>query len=216
MSEERVPIRLATESLPAAADALGRAFLNDPFVSRVYRKDETRPRRFARTARRLMERAVVYGEVQATSPRMEGVAVWIAPDCPEPTFWELARFAIAAVSREFDFHSLRCGVAYLEHTEAMRRRHLEGPHWYLQLLGVDPAHRGEGHAGALLRNMLARLDQLQIPCCLDTENETNVAIYEHFGFRVLEMSEISVVRCPCWLMARPVGGEPVGAPFANP
>jgi hypothetical protein len=53
-------------------------------------------------------------------------------------------------------------------------------------------------------------DREQLPCCLDTENEVNVPMYEHFGFRVLEASPIPGTDRTVWLMFREVGAGPIG------
>jgi RimJ/RimL family protein N-acetyltransferase len=34
--------------------------------------------------------------------------------------------------------------------------------------------------------MLNRLDTNKIPCYLNTQNEKNIGLYEHFGFRVID------------------------------
>ena len=34
--------------------------------------------------------------------------------------------------------------------------------------------------------MLERLDMKKIPCYLNTQNEKNISLYEHFGFRVID------------------------------
>ena len=33
--------------------------------------------------------------------------------------------------------------------------------------------------------MLDRLDEEKIPCYLTTQNERNISLYQHFGFRVI-------------------------------
>jgi ribosomal protein S18 acetylase RimI-like enzyme len=55
---------------------------------------------------------------------------------------------------------------------------------------VDPAYQGKGYASRLLKPMLARIDRENMPCYLDTEEEKNVSIYQHFGFKVLEEVKI--------------------------
>ena len=63
-------------------------------------------------------------------------------------------------------------------------------HWFLQAIGVDPEFQGQGHAGRLMRPMLARIDEEHLPCYLETLEEQNVRVYEHFGFKVIEESGI--------------------------
>jgi ribosomal protein S18 acetylase RimI-like enzyme len=75
-------------------------------------------------------------------------------------------------------------------------------HVYLQSLGVDPAFQGKVHAGRLLRHMLARLDAAGTPCYLDTLDEQNVALYEHFGFSVVETTKVPGSDAPMWAMLR--------------
>jgi ribosomal protein S18 acetylase RimI-like enzyme len=75
-------------------------------------------------------------------------------------------------------------------------------HAFLSLLGVAPEARGQGHAGALLRPMLARLDAQGLPCYLETMDGRHVARYEHFGFRVLEASSVPGTPLTSWAMLR--------------
>src|SRR5262245_48252066 len=47
--------------------------------------------------------------------------------------------------------------------EQMGRHHPEEPHWYLPLIGVDPAFQGKGYGSALLRFALERCDRDHAP-----------------------------------------------------
>ena len=42
--------------------------------------------------------------------------------------------------------------------EQMASYHPSAPHWYLPLIGVDPAHQGKGHGDALMTYALQRCD----------------------------------------------------------
>jgi GNAT superfamily N-acetyltransferase len=205
MALEKVPIQLDREKLPAAVEVLDKAFLNDPFVSRLFPNRAARPRQFSNTTMIALRYGLAYGEVQAVSPNLEGIAVWFPPGRTEPTAWDMMRFGMIFIPFSIGLRSTRMILAYADHTIKMRKRLLRGPHWYLQFLGVDPRYRGAGYGSFLLKSMLARLDREGVPCCLDTENEKNVPLYEHFGFRVLESSEIPGTGSHCWFMAREAG-----------
>jgi len=56
------------------------------------------------------------------------------------------------------------------------------------IIGVVPELQGRGCASVLLAPMLARIDRQHLPCYLDTEVEKNVAIYNRYGFRVVDDS----------------------------
>ena len=59
----------------------------------------------------------------------------------------------------------------------------EPPHYYLDLLGTHPAHRGQGLGTALLADTLARIDEEGAPAYLESSNPVNDARYERLGFR---------------------------------
>jgi ribosomal protein S18 acetylase RimI-like enzyme len=42
--------------------------------------------------------------------------------------------------------------------EQMGRCHPQEAHWYLPLIGVDPAHQRKGHGSALLEHALSQCD----------------------------------------------------------
>ena len=45
----------------------------------------------------------------------------------------------------------------------MAKYHPSEPHWYLPLIGVDPAHQGKGHGDALMVYALERCDRDKLP-----------------------------------------------------
>jgi ribosomal protein S18 acetylase RimI-like enzyme len=63
-------------------------------------------------------------------------------------------------------------------------------HWTLGPIAVDPAHRGQGFASQLIRPMLERADDEGVPVYLSTNTEENIALYEHFGFKVKERADM--------------------------
>ncbi|HEV2363456.1 MAG TPA: N-acetyltransferase [Caulobacteraceae bacterium] len=69
-----------------------------------------------------------------------------------------------------------------EQMDALRPKE---PHWYLPLIGVDPAHQGRGLGSALLASGLARVDAEGAIAYLESSNEKNIPLYERFGFEVV-------------------------------
>ena len=86
--------------------------------------------------------------------------------------------------------------------EQMAAYHPKEPHWYLPLIGVDPARQGRGLGSALLAHALRRCDEDRAPAYLESSNPTNIPLYERHGFRVL--GEIRV------------GSSPVLTPMLRP
>jgi len=59
------------------------------------------------------------------------------------------------------------------------------PHYYLSLLGTDPAHYGNGYGLGLLEANLRLIDAEGAPAYLESSNPANVPLYERYGFRLL-------------------------------
>lgn len=69
--------------------------------------------------------------------------------------------------------------------ERMAKYHPGEPHWYLPLIGVDPAYQGKGHGDALMSYALKRCDRDQVPAYLESTNPRNISLYRRHGFEPL-------------------------------
>jgi GNAT superfamily N-acetyltransferase len=78
--------------------------------------------------------------------------------------------------------------------EAMACHHPQEPHWYLPLIGVDPARQGRGLGAALLRPVLAECDRTRLPAYLESTSPRNRPLYERHGFQPI--GEIRVADFP--------------------
>jgi ribosomal protein S18 acetylase RimI-like enzyme len=71
----------------------------------------------------------------------------------------------------------------------MGRYHPREPHWYLPLIGVDPACQGRGCGAALMRHALSRCDRDGAPAYLESTNPRNRPLYERHGFERSDRSD---------------------------
>jgi ribosomal protein S18 acetylase RimI-like enzyme len=69
--------------------------------------------------------------------------------------------------------------------EQMGKYHPEEPHWYLPLIGVDPAHQGRGYGDALMTHALRRCDREQSLAYLESSNPRNITLYQRHGFEAI-------------------------------
>ena len=69
--------------------------------------------------------------------------------------------------------------------EQMGTFHPHEPHWYLPLIGVDPAYQGRGLGSALMTHALAVSDRAGLPAYLEATSESNRRLYERHGFTVV-------------------------------
>ena len=68
----------------------------------------------------------------------------------------------------------------------LKKKYTSNVDWYLYNLSVSKKAQGKGTAGKLLRPMLAFCDREKMVCYLETNKESNVSMYEHFGFCLKE------------------------------
>lgn len=104
-------------------------------------------------------------------------ALWIPPgvEPDEEAMVALIESAVAESDRE-----AMSGVF-----EQMAAFHPAEPHWYLPLIGTDPAKRGNGYGSALLRHALAICDREKMPAYLEATSARNVPLYQRHGFEAL-------------------------------
>jgi ribosomal protein S18 acetylase RimI-like enzyme len=63
--------------------------------------------------------------------------------------------------------------------------HPSEPHWYLPLIGVDPALQGKGCGSRLMEHALSRCDRDKQLAYLESSNPKNIRLYERHGFELL-------------------------------
>jgi len=116
-----------------------------------------------------------------TTDECAGGALWSPPEHPHPAFFDRLRIALRflrGLGRRFG--EVAAGLG-----QVVERRPTE-PHWYLSLLGTDPAQQGRGVGSALLRPILERCDAEGWPAYLESSKEANLAFYRRHGFEVVE------------------------------
>jgi GNAT superfamily N-acetyltransferase len=69
--------------------------------------------------------------------------------------------------------------------EQMLRLRPQEPHWFLPLIGIDPAHQGRGYGSALLKHGLAACDRDGAAAYLDSTSPRNIPLYQRHGFELL-------------------------------
>jgi GNAT superfamily N-acetyltransferase len=175
---------LGRDRLPEARHVLARSFDHDPFFWELF------PAPFRRylSLRRFMGVATLdalpFGEAYAAveDGHLVGGAVWLPPGSYPPGALRQLRqiSAVFAISVLFPSR-LSVGLRFLS---AMQKAHPKDEHWYLEILGVDPARQRQGIGGQLLAPVLERVDREGLPCYLETQKEENLAFYRRHGFEV--------------------------------
>jgi len=85
--------------------------------------------------------------------------------------------------------------------DGIRKKHMKNKSFaYLQIIGVSSENQGKGHGGKLLREFIAKSNEAKLPIYLETETESNVRLYERFGFKTLEQMNLPIINQPMWAM----------------
>jgi ribosomal protein S18 acetylase RimI-like enzyme len=195
-------IRLTRSEIRPAAKMLAQAFRHDPLVGYLLPEVESREQRVFHWFHCVVQYGIFFGEVYATSSRMEGVAVWLPP---HETTSTLAKMLKAGGVRLPFTAGIKCSWRSWKlqrHLAAVWRRCGDFPHWYLGLLGVAPAAQGRGHGSNLVSAMLDRCDSQGLRCCVDTANQENTTFYQRFGFLVTDQAPVPGTNLGYWLMVR--------------
>ena len=176
--------RMDEDGLPAAAQALANAFMDDPLEKYTFPNEDERrakaPGHFAAALRYGLK----FGEVYAAADGA-GASIWLKPGETEVTperaieggFGELP-----GVMGEGAFNRFFTALAF---AEEYHKRDVSEPHWYTMVLGVDPAFQGRGYGRSLLEPVMDRARADGTPVYLETAQPKNVSFYEKMGFRVL-------------------------------
>lgn len=69
--------------------------------------------------------------------------------------------------------------------EQMEKFHPTEQHWYLPMIGVDPAYQGVGVGSALMTEALKAVDRDGLIAYLESSNPRNISLYERHGFEVI-------------------------------
>jgi GNAT superfamily N-acetyltransferase len=195
-------VRVTKKNLKPAALTLARAFMDYPESVYFMPDEATRRKKQPAIYRMWLKESIVHGEVFATSPKMEGVAVWQLVDGKHPAWRRGFSFGWWWLSLFSDKETNLRREAYFSYIIALRARLTPERYWFLQALGVDPAYQGQGFSSRLLKPMLTLVEKEGMPCFLETQAENNVKLYEHFGFKVADESVIPGVNLKHWVMVR--------------
>ena len=204
---QEIPIEIAprTDAARIAAIFLS-AFLGDPFMLSLFSSARDIQKAMGADFRYVIEKARVNGVVFRTSDTYEGAAVWCLTGFPKSTFSLNVRIAWFMLN-QFKVHDLRKFVSFYLKVEKAHIRIIKRPHYYLELLGVDEKFQGMGFASKLLKPVLAHADQSRRYCYLETQNEKNVVLYQHFGFEVADTIQTGFGSDAYYLMLRKVKRE---------
>lgn len=200
----RVPsvISLSASELKPSALVLASAFRDNPgFVAMFPRADgRRREQMLVPCMEGFVASMLRYGMVHAVRDQQRIVAVALSfrphqfPPPPLATLMQ-AKGPLRA--------GIRTVLRFAKTDMQLRRHHPRYPHFYLWFLGVEPDQQGRGFGSLLLRSLSELADAEQMPCCLETDTQRNVKLYERHGYVLDAEATIPALDVPFWFMSRP-------------
>lgn len=156
-----------------AIETIVLAFAADPMARWTWPNARQYLAAMPRLARAFGGRTFALGSALATGD-YAGAALWLPPgvEPDEAGLNELMQSTLAPSQQEH-------GSTIFEQ---MAKHHPSEPHWYLPLIGVDPAHQGKGYGDALMAYALERCDRDRAPAYLESTNPRNISLYRRHGF----------------------------------
>jgi GNAT superfamily N-acetyltransferase len=193
--------KASLDDVPELADALGRAFEDDPGFSHLL------PERDGRAARlrlffetELTTIGIPSGLTWTTDERIGG-AIWLPPDGWRVPVTTTAR-EVGPMLRVF---GKRLPLA-LRSRLRMERRHPGRPsHTYLAVMGVAPEWQGKGLGTALMSPALETIDAERRPAYLEASTPRSRELYRRNGFDVTGEFHLPSGGPPIWQMWREPG-----------
>jgi ribosomal protein S18 acetylase RimI-like enzyme len=195
-------VRLDEQGIGPASETLARSFFNDPLTVCMIPDGREGARLLSSHFTPFARYGYLFGEVH-TTPTFDAVAVWLPSEAAEITADRAARCGLDKVEATGGSAAWRRFSRVMECLDQVHRSSVPGPHWYLPLIGVEPSRQGHGCGVAMLRAMLARIDDKGLSCYLETFQPTNVRFYQRSGFEIVAEGTESASGLLYWAFTRP-------------
>ena len=142
------------------------------------------------------------GVIYADSEELNGFAAWLPFGFTGNKAFPFLRngglrlilhsgFGIISRLTHFEDYAMNLKKTFTDHYD-----------WYLFNLSVKKDAQGKGIASKLMRPMLAFCDEEGMVSYLETNKETNVGMYRHYGFEVMKEEMVPETPVPHFAMAR--------------
>jgi hypothetical protein len=186
MEDHSLYRKLSMQDIHLAVEVMARAFEEDPWCVFMLPNNKTR-------LKTLKKFFYLYGELNINNHHGYGVgeplkaaAFWLPP--PETGvsigIRSLVKFIPLILSPYLPgYYKAR---RIMKQIGRLHLKYAPEPHYYLDNLGVLPSEWGKGLASQLIRPFLDRAIDEKVAAYTETVTSKNVALYEHFGFKLME------------------------------
>ncbi len=190
--------RVEREDMDRLRELLTECFEQDPLYMRLIPEEETRKRLLPELFEcDLYEMFGTSCEIYADSEEFNGMMILSDESEPyNPITFYLTEFLAGLRTDGFlikEDHSLKTLWNFLIGRDYLNSRWTDELHQNQRLhiiyFAVRPSMQGKGIASRLMRPVIHYADEKKLMISLETHNEKNIPMYEHYGFRLFETVE---------------------------
>jgi GNAT superfamily N-acetyltransferase len=197
----------AADAVPKVAAVLADAFISDPVFTFLLPGSLRLKRRLRRMFAVEMEQYVLpNGGTVWTTSGYDGAVAELPPGA-----WEMPKSITGKETLRWVWAFRTRLPLAIRVQQAMEKRHLREPHFYVRTVGVRPALQGQGVGSRLMQPTLERADSAGLSTYIEASSERSAALYERLGFLHMGVLELPEGGPPVWLMRRPSAGAHVAA-----
>ncbi|MES2207597.1 MAG: GNAT family N-acetyltransferase [Pseudomonadota bacterium] len=190
---------LHPNDIALASVIMAKAFCTEPFSIYCIPDDSQRLRVLIKHFSALMHYYQnVYGESYKSEGALKGVCVWEPPIAGGRSEYDIFT-ELTKVLGPFSFGRY---LKIIDQLDAIRKKEMPVPHWYLALLAVDPIEQCKGIGSALLQPMLKMADVQHMSVYLWTDQPSSIAFYQKHNFKIATHFIESDSKIAFWTMQR--------------
>lgn len=149
----------------------------DPLASKLIMKSTLAP---------MKDDAVIY----ADSEELNGFAVWVPLGFTGSKTLPFLQNGGIPLLLHCGLGIIRKLLVYENFAMKLKKKHTGHVDWYLYNLSVRQSAQGKGIASKLMHPMLQFCDDEKMVAYLETNKESNVPMYQHYGFHLHETNRI--------------------------
>ena len=180
-----VPEQRLDELAEIAADAYQNYPLHNWFTKGVY--DPIASKLLMKsTLAAMKDDAVIY----ADSEELNGFAVWVPLGFTGSKTLPFLRNGGVRLLLHSGLGIIRKLLVYESFAMKLKKKYTGHVDWYLYNLSIRQSAQGKGIASKLMRPMLCFCDDEKMIVYLETNKESNVPMYHHYGFELQETKTI--------------------------
>lgn len=191
--------KMTANDIEAFANCLAKGFSGYPLFDYVSgnKYNEKKMKNFwIATLKTAQKQALCY----ANDADVKSVLIYFPPKCKEPGFIEYIRNNCLKEIFSVGFFPVYRLVHFNNIAHRISDKYISDKCGYLMAIATLPDKQKSGHGKKLLNSLISYLHASDQDCYLETLKAGNVALYEHFGFKLKETSHLLATKLPIFGM----------------